>query len=160
MNWMIRKSYPSIKLFKAEILSINSSLTYSKILSCKYSSRRKPDVSDIPELNEPPLKKFYEAYYQAEKGRVHDKKPWKIKCEKGKLYYWCACGWSHDQPLCDGRCVLPEMKLKMKPVLFKPAITREYWLCNCKQTKNRPFCDGSHNSDFVKASHSVIRRKE
>uniref|UniRef100_A0A2L2YEE8 Iron-binding zinc finger CDGSH type domain-containing protein n=3 Tax=Parasteatoda tepidariorum TaxID=114398 RepID=A0A2L2YEE8_PARTP len=52
------------------------------------------------------------------------------------------------------------MKLKMKPVLFKPAITREYWLCNCKQTKNRPFCDGSHNSDFVKASHSVIRRKE
>ncbi|KFM70628.1 hypothetical protein X975_17811, partial [Stegodyphus mimosarum] len=34
-----------------------------KIL-CQYSSRKKADVSDVPELNEPPLKKFYEAYYQ------------------------------------------------------------------------------------------------
>ncbi|CAL1291441.1 unnamed protein product [Larinioides sclopetarius] len=63
----------------------------------QYSSRRNPDVSDIPELNEPPLKKFYEAYYQPEFGRVHDKKPFKIKCVKGKTYYWCVCGWSHDQ---------------------------------------------------------------
>lgn len=54
-------------------------------------------MSDIPELNEPPLKKYYETYYQPLKGRVHDKKPFKLKCEKGKIYYWCVCGWSHDQ---------------------------------------------------------------
>ncbi|KAF8796858.1 CDGSH iron-sulfur domain-containing protein 3, mitochondrial-like isoform X2 [Argiope bruennichi] len=123
-----------------------------------YSSRRNPDVSDIPELNEPPLKKFYEAYYQPEHGRIHDKKPFKIKCTKGKTYYWCVCGWSHDQPLCDGKCILPEMKIKMKPVAFKPAVTREYWFCNCKQTKNRPFCDGSHLSETVQGGNSVIRR--
>ncbi|XP_035207368.1 CDGSH iron-sulfur domain-containing protein 3, mitochondrial-like isoform X2 [Stegodyphus dumicola] len=131
---------------------------FVKEILCQYSSRKRADVSDIPELNEPPLKKFYEAYYQPDKGRVHDKKPFKIKCEKGKLYYWCICGWSHDQPLCDGRCKFPEMKIKLKPVLFKPKQTREYWFCNCKQTKNRPFCDGSHNSAFVQAASSVIRR--
>ncbi|KFM82831.1 hypothetical protein X975_16615, partial [Stegodyphus mimosarum] len=50
------------------------------------------------------------------------------------------------------------MKIKLKPVVFKPRETREYWFCNCKQTKNRPFCDGSHNSPFVQAAQSVIRR--
>ncbi|GFY48750.1 hypothetical protein TNIN_295491 [Trichonephila inaurata madagascariensis] len=126
---------------------------------CNYSSRRRPDVSDIPELNEPPLKKFYEAYYQTDTGRVYDKKPFKIKCTKGKTYYWCSCGWSHDQPLCDGKCTLPEMKIKMKPVAFKPGENREYWFCNCKHTKNRPFCDGSHLSEVVQSAPSVILRR-
>ncbi|GIY88619.1 uncharacterized protein CEXT_590581 [Caerostris extrusa] len=124
----------------------------------KYSKRRNPDVSDIPELNEPPLKKYYEAYFQPDHGRIYDKKPFKLKCTKGKIYYWCACGWSHDQPLCDGKCTLPEMKIKMKPVAFKPVATREYWFCNCKQTKNRPFCDGTHVADAVQGSTAVIRR--
>ena len=50
------------------------------------------------------------------------------------------------------------MKITLRPVVFKPKETREYWFCNCKQTKNRPFCDGSHNSEFVQTSNSVIKR--
>ncbi|XP_054713315.1 CDGSH iron-sulfur domain-containing protein 3, mitochondrial-like [Uloborus diversus] len=138
----------SLKIIKLCGLFRNKGLQVAdNALTCLYSSRRTPDVSHIPELNEPPLKKYYEAYYQKDKGRVHDKKPFKVKCTKGKIYYWCVCGWSHDQPMCDGKCVLPEMKIKLKPVTFKPKETREYWFCNCKQTKNRPFCDGSHLSE-------------
>ncbi|XP_035207367.1 CDGSH iron-sulfur domain-containing protein 3, mitochondrial-like isoform X1 [Stegodyphus dumicola] len=151
-------SFSSLLARSRNLLGLGRISTDGIKILCQYSSRKRADVSDIPELNEPPLKKFYEAYYQPDKGRVHDKKPFKIKCEKGKLYYWCICGWSHDQPLCDGRCKFPEMKIKLKPVLFKPKQTREYWFCNCKQTKNRPFCDGSHNSAFVQAASSVIRR--
>lgn len=54
-------------------------------------------MSHIPELNEAPLKKYYDTYYQPIQGRIHDKKPFKLKCSKGKIYYWCVCGWSHDQ---------------------------------------------------------------
>ncbi|XP_054713225.1 uncharacterized protein LOC129222719 [Uloborus diversus] len=100
--------FTSLKIIKLCGLFRNKGLQVAdNALTCLYSSRRTPDVSHIPELNEPPLKKYYEAYYQKDKGRVHDKKPFKVKCTKGKIYYWCVCGWSHDQPMCDGKCVLP-----------------------------------------------------
>ena len=30
------------------------------------------------------------------------KSPYKVKVEKGKTYFWCACGLSPKQPFCDG----------------------------------------------------------
>ena len=30
------------------------------------------------------------------------KNPYKIRVEKGKTYFWCACGLSLKQPFCDG----------------------------------------------------------
>ena len=30
------------------------------------------------------------------------KSPYKVKVEKGKTYFWCACGLSLKQPFCDG----------------------------------------------------------
>ena len=30
------------------------------------------------------------------------KKPYKVRVEKGKIYFWCACGLSQKQPFCDG----------------------------------------------------------
>jgi len=30
------------------------------------------------------------------------KNPYKIIVEKGKTYFWCACGLSQKQPFCDG----------------------------------------------------------
>ena len=30
------------------------------------------------------------------------KSPFKVKVEKGKTYFWCACGLSKAQPFCDG----------------------------------------------------------
>ena len=30
------------------------------------------------------------------------KSPYKVIIEKGKTYFWCACGLSQKQPFCDG----------------------------------------------------------
>ena len=30
------------------------------------------------------------------------KSPYKVIIEKGKTYFWCACGLSKKEPFCDG----------------------------------------------------------
>ncbi|RCN38903.1 zinc finger CDGSH type [Ancylostoma caninum] len=79
------------------------------------------------------------------KGKIHSRLPVKVHMKKDKVYAWCSCGYSGNQPLCDGThnsIRVPDLKLK--PVRFIPDKDITVWLCNCKQTKNRPFCDGSH----------------
>ncbi|CAI4230483.1 unnamed protein product [Auanema sp. JU1783] len=81
------------------------------------------------------------------KGKVHSKLPVKVHMKKDKVYAWCSCGYSGNQPLCDGShnsIRVPDLKLK--PVRFIPEEDMTVWLCNCKQTSNRPFCDGTHKS--------------
>ena len=36
-----------------------------------------------------------------EKPSSPQKNPYKIRVEKGKTYFWCACGLSLKQPFCD-----------------------------------------------------------
>jgi len=37
-----------------------------------------------------------------EKPTTPQKGPYKVKVEKDKIYFWCACGLSLKQPFCDG----------------------------------------------------------
>ena len=37
-----------------------------------------------------------------EKPTISQKGPYKVKVEKDKTYFWCACGLSQKQPFCDG----------------------------------------------------------
>uniref|UniRef100_A0A158R4I6 CDGSH iron-sulfur domain-containing protein 3, mitochondrial n=1 Tax=Syphacia muris TaxID=451379 RepID=A0A158R4I6_9BILA len=79
------------------------------------------------------------------KGKVAGKLPTRVLMKKDKIYPWCSCGYSGNQPLCDGNHnSVNTPDLKLRPVRFIPDKNMEVWLCNCKQTKNRPFCDGSH----------------
>ena len=64
-----------------------------------------------------------------------------LKVEEGKSYFWCSCGKSSKQPLCDGS----HKGTEFKPITFKAYVTKKLFFCACKQTKNQPFCDGSHN---------------
>lgn len=66
--------------------------------------------------------------------------PYAIELEAGD-YWWCACGKSKIQPLCDGSHTSTEFK----PVKFTISEKRTYSLCGCKKSKNPPYCDGSHN---------------
>ncbi|VDN58017.1 unnamed protein product [Dracunculus medinensis] len=85
------------------------------------------------------------------KGKVSGNLPTKVHMKKDKIYAWCSCGYSGNQPLCDGSHNLYYIpNLKLKPVRYIPEEDKEVWLCNCKQTNNRPFCDGSHR-DIQKA---------
>ena len=70
------------------------------------------------------------------------KSPYKVKVEKGKTYFWCACGASFKQPLCDGS---HRKEGNFKSIKYLADESKEVFFCGCKKTKHQPFCDGSHS---------------
>jgi len=70
------------------------------------------------------------------------KAPYPYQVEAGRNYFWCACGRSKKQPLCDGS----HAGTGLTPVVYKASESEEVWFCGCKATGNPPLCDGSHNS--------------
>jgi CDGSH-type Zn-finger protein len=73
--------------------------------------------------------------------KIFDTKPVGVELEAGD-HWWCACGLSGHQPLCDGS----HKGSGMGPKKFTLEKAGKVFLCNCKHTKNPPFCDGSHSS--------------
>ena len=70
------------------------------------------------------------------------KSPYKVEIEKGKTYFWCACGLSQKQPFCDGT---HKKEGKFKSIKYIGEESKEMYFCGCKMTKHSPFCDGSHS---------------
>ncbi|MGB0935143.1 MAG: CDGSH iron-sulfur domain-containing protein [Alphaproteobacteria bacterium] len=68
--------------------------------------------------------------------------PYTVEVTKGERYFWCSCGLSKIQPMCDGA----HKGTGMKCVPFYAEQTGTMYLCGCKDTKNPPFCDGSHSA--------------
>ncbi len=60
---------------------------------------------------------------------------------EGKTYYWCSCGKSSKQPLCDGS----HKGTDFRPISFKADQSKKMFFCTCKLTNDPPLCDGSHN---------------
>jgi len=107
---------------------------------------------EIPHLETPRFPGEYVVGEWPPKGRVYWKLPFKVKLQKDRIYKWCSCGASKNQPFCDmshhyvmhaPNYEFPR-KPRYRPVKFRVPETGEYWLCQCKQTSNRPFCDGTH----------------
>jgi CDGSH iron-sulfur domain-containing protein 3 len=73
---------------------------------------------------------------------VAQKGPYSHEVTAGKTCYWCACGHSANQPLCDGS----HKAVGMAPIAYKAEKDATAWFCGCKQSKNAPLCDGSHRS--------------
>jgi CDGSH-type Zn-finger protein len=59
----------------------------------------------------------------------------------GKSYFWCACGKSKRQPLCDGS----HNGTDFSPIIYKATETKKVAFCGCKASASQPMCDGSHN---------------
>lgn len=70
------------------------------------------------------------------------KGPYAVDLEKGKKYWWCACGKSNAQPFCDGS----HKGTEFTPVEFIAEKTGMVAFCGCKRTKNQPRCDDTHLS--------------
>ena len=77
-----------------------------------------------------------------EKPASPQKSPYKVKVEKGKIYFWCACGLSQKQPFCDGA---HKKEGKFKSLKYLADKNKEIYFCGCKMTNHPPFCDGSHS---------------
>ena len=77
-----------------------------------------------------------------EKPTISQKSPYKVKVEKGKTYFWCACGLSQKQPFCDGS---HRKEGKFKSFKYLAIGSKEVFFCGCKMTNNQPLCDGSHS---------------
>jgi len=72
--------------------------------------------------------------------KIASRHPVMFKVEKDKEYYFCTCGHSNKQPLCDGR----HKGTSFSPMLFTSNITNNEALCLCKQSRLMPYCDGAH----------------
>ena len=96
------------------------------------SCRIKYKLLDNPKLNE---------RVKMSKGQRAGNGAIAIEVEKGKSYYWCACGKSSKQPLCDGS----HKGSEFTPLAYKAEETKKVFFCTCKATNNQPLCDGSHN---------------
>ena len=77
-----------------------------------------------------------------DKPATPQKSPYKIKVEKGKIYFWCACGLSQKQPFCDGT---HKKEGKFISVKFLSTESEELDFCGCKMSGRPPFCDGTHS---------------
>lgn len=70
------------------------------------------------------------------------REPFAVEVEAGKAYFWCACGKSGRQPLCDGS----HAGSTFEPLKHAPTESGKVFFCGCKQTKTPPICDGSHKN--------------
>ena len=76
----------------------------------------------------------------SEETKIAQRAPYGVELEKGKTYYWCACGRSENQPFCDGS----HKGTTFEPVGFTAEKTGTVYLCGCKHTGDKPYCDGTH----------------
>ncbi|MDQ3072423.1 MAG: CDGSH iron-sulfur domain-containing protein [Bacteroidota bacterium] len=68
-------------------------------------------------------------------------RPIKQNVESG-IYAYCTCGWSSNQPFCDGS----HTGKGLEPMLVEITEKRKISWCSCKETKKAPFCDGTHKT--------------
>ena len=73
---------------------------------------------------------------------IAQKSPIPVEVEAGKTYYWCTCGKSAKQPLCDGA----HKGSEFAPMAWTAPESKTAYLCACKHTKNAPLCDGAHKA--------------
>ena len=72
---------------------------------------------------------------------IPQKAPYGVDLKPGE-YYWCTCGKSAKQPLCDGA----HKGSTFAPMAWTAPETKTAYLCACKHTKNAPLCDGAHKA--------------
>lgn len=73
---------------------------------------------------------------------------------EGKIYYWCSCGKTSSEPLCDSN---PPCE---QAVEFKPILTETVYFCGCKKTQDPPLCDGSHAKVMLDYLNKIKNKKK
>ena len=68
--------------------------------------------------------------------------PYQFEVESGRKYFWCACGRSKKQPICDGS----HSGTGITPIVYRAMEAKTVWFCGCKASGKKPLCDGTHKS--------------
>ena len=74
------------------------------------------------------------------KPKIAQKSPFIVKEDPGRRF-WCACGFSVNQPYCDGS----HKGTGIIPIPVKFTETKTVKWCGCKLSTNKPYCDGTHS---------------
>ncbi len=69
------------------------------------------------------------------------KGPFPVAVTAGKTYYWCSCGQSKTQPLCDGT----HKGTGFAPTPYTAEKDATVYFCGCKHSSKGALCDGSHS---------------
>jgi len=85
---------------------------------------------------------FTEEFIMSEEAVVARKGPFGVVVEKGKTYWWCACGLSKSQPFCDGS----HKETDFEPVKYIAEDDEMVAFCGCKRSRHIPHCDDTHIS--------------
>jgi len=72
--------------------------------------------------------------------------PTQVELKPNITHLFCQCGFSKNQPFCDGS----HHGSKYKPLPFEVKKIVNARLCNCKLSKKSPFCDDSHLNNLFK----------
>lgn len=73
---------------------------------------------------------------------IAQKAPFPVEVVEGQTYFWCACGKSSKQPLCDGS----HKDTGFQPQKFQATKSGKVFFCGCKHSSKAPLCDGSHST--------------
>lgn len=71
---------------------------------------------------------------------IAQKGPYPVAVEASKMYLWCACGRSANQPFCDGS----HKGTGFTPMKYEASESTTVFFCGCKHTATPCFCDGTH----------------
>ncbi|MES9856653.1 MAG: CDGSH iron-sulfur domain-containing protein [Sedimenticola sp.] len=72
--------------------------------------------------------------------KIAGTRPYPLKMKSGETVYWCRCGLSTKQPLCDGS----HKGTPFKPIAYTAEKDGIVPFCLCKQSAAPPLCDGTH----------------
>lgn len=75
------------------------------------------------------------------KPKIAGLKPIKQDIPPG-IYAFCTCGWSSNQPFCDGS----HQETSFKPIKMEITTQQKISWCNCKRSSKLPFCDNTHEN--------------
>lgn len=104
------------------------------------------DVSDFPREQTVPIPEgipYNEGNYRPASIPLHSGFfPYNVFLQQGKLYWYCTCGISYNNPFCDWSC--NKIPTRNRPIYFNVNQSGYYKLCTCKVSADSPFCDGSH----------------
>ncbi len=109
------------------------------------SERSPDDITDFPKQQTVPIPEavpYREGKYRPPSIPLNNGfYPYNIYLEQGKLYWFCACGISQNNPWCDSSC--NKITTRNRPIYFNVSESGYYKMCNCKMSSNAPFCNGT-----------------